>query len=148
MNISTKLNFQVPGFRASGIACGLKANGKKDLALILCDTPAVAAGVFTKNRVQASSVILSRRTLKKAETIRAIVVNSGNANAWRGGAARYTDRLPGSMSRYAFEQRQSAALTATAPETSHDRSSCNNCRRRLYLGRAGNSGRTPVHFNG
>jgi glutamate N-acetyltransferase / amino-acid N-acetyltransferase len=81
MNISTKLNFQVPGFRASGIACGLKANGKKDLALILCDTPAVAAGVFTKNRVQASSVILSRRTLKKAETIRAIVVNSGNANA-------------------------------------------------------------------
>jgi len=81
MNISTKLNFQVPGFRASGIACGLKANGKKDLALILCDTPATAAGVFTKNRVQASSVILSRRTLKKADTIRAIVVNSGNANA-------------------------------------------------------------------
>jgi len=72
---------QVPGFRASGIACGLKANGKKDLALILCDTPAIAAGVFTRNRVQAASVILSLRALKKDGTFRAIVVNSGNANA-------------------------------------------------------------------
>ena len=45
------------------------------------------------------------------------------------------------MSRYAFEPRQSAANTATAPETLHDRSSCINSRRRLYLGRAGNSGR-------
>ena len=72
---------KVPGFRASGIACGLKANGKKDLALILCDTPAIAAGVFTKNRVQAASVILSRRTVKNAGPVRAVVVNSGNANA-------------------------------------------------------------------
>ena len=72
---------EVPGFKAAGIACGLKANGKKDLALILCDTPAIAAGVFTKNRVQAASVILSRRTVKKSPAIRAIVINSGNANA-------------------------------------------------------------------
>jgi glutamate N-acetyltransferase/amino-acid N-acetyltransferase len=81
MKISTNLNFQVPGFKASGIACGLKANGKKDLALIYCESPAIAAGVFTTNRVQAASVILSRRTLKKSPAIRAIVVNSGNANA-------------------------------------------------------------------
>ena len=81
MKTSSKNNFQVPGFKAAGIACGLKKNGGKDLALILSTTPAVAAGVFTKNRVQAASVILSRRTVKKAGPIRAIIVNSGNANA-------------------------------------------------------------------
>lgn len=81
MKTISPAKFQVPGFKASGIACGLKKNGGKDLALILSTTPAVAAGVFTKNRVQAASVILSRRTVKKAGPIRAIVVNSGNANA-------------------------------------------------------------------
>ncbi|GJL78580.1 MAG: arginine biosynthesis bifunctional protein ArgJ [Nitrospinaceae bacterium] len=81
MTQSTTRMPQVPGFRASGIACGLKTNGKKDLALILSETPATAAGVFTKNRVQAASVILSRQTLKKSRPIRAVIVNSGNANA-------------------------------------------------------------------
>jgi glutamate N-acetyltransferase/amino-acid N-acetyltransferase len=81
MKTPTPKNFQVPGFKAAGIACGLKKNGGKDLALILSTTPAVAAGVFTKNRVQAASVTLSRRTVKKAKPIRAIVINSGNANA-------------------------------------------------------------------
>ena len=84
MKTPTPKNFQVPGFKASGIACGLKKNGAKDLALILSATPAVAAGVFTKNRVLAASVILSRRTVKKAHPIRAIVINSGNANAGTG----------------------------------------------------------------
>ncbi len=81
MKTPTPKNFQVPGFKAAGIACGLKKNGAKDLALILSSKPAVAAGVFTKNRVLAASVILSRRTVKKAHPIRAIVINSGNANA-------------------------------------------------------------------
>ena len=81
MKTPTPPTYQVPGFKASGIACGLKKNGGKDLALILSSTPAVAVGVFTKNRVQAASVILSRRTVKKAKPIRAVVVNSGNANA-------------------------------------------------------------------
>ncbi len=81
MKTPTPKNYQVPGFKAAGIACGLKKNGAKDLALILSTTPAVAAGVFTKNRVQAASVTLSRRTVKKAGPIRAIVINSGNANA-------------------------------------------------------------------
>ena len=81
MKTPTLRQFQVPGFQAAGIACGLKKNGAKDLALILSTTPAVAAGVFTKNRVQAASVILSRRAVKKAGPFRAIVVNSGNANA-------------------------------------------------------------------
>jgi len=81
MKAPSPLKFQVPGFKAAGIACGLKKDGGKDLALILSATPAVAAGVFTKNRVQAASVILSRRAVKKAGPFRAIIINSGNANA-------------------------------------------------------------------
>lgn len=74
----------IPGFKVSGIACGIKKDGNKDLALIVSDTPAVTAGVFTQNRVQAAPVIISRRQLKKSKTSRAVIVNSGNANACTG----------------------------------------------------------------
>ncbi len=70
----------VPGFKAVGISCGIKKDGQKDLALIVSDTPATAAGVFTTNRVQSPSVTWSRNALKSA-TIRAVLINSGNANA-------------------------------------------------------------------
>ncbi|MFQ5450770.1 MAG: bifunctional glutamate N-acetyltransferase/amino-acid acetyltransferase ArgJ [Nitrospinaceae bacterium] len=71
----------VPGFQACGVACGLKPGGKKDLALIVSETPASGAGVFTRNRVQAPSVIWSRRALKKSKSFRAVLINSANANA-------------------------------------------------------------------
>ncbi len=68
----------------AGIACGIKASGIKDLALIYSDLPAVAAGVFTKNQVKAPSVTLNETILDQGHPIRAIVVNSGNANACTG----------------------------------------------------------------
>ncbi len=72
------------GFRAAGISCGIKAKGL-DLALIVSDTPASAAGVFTLNRAQAAPVIISRRNLAAAAGhTRAVVVNSGCANACTG----------------------------------------------------------------
>jgi glutamate N-acetyltransferase/amino-acid N-acetyltransferase len=71
------------GFRASGIACGLKESGKPDLALIVSDTPASAAGMFTQNRVVAAPVTLSRDVVTRGSA-RATVVNSGNANACTG----------------------------------------------------------------
>jgi glutamate N-acetyltransferase/amino-acid N-acetyltransferase len=72
------------GFRASGVACGIKAQGL-DLALIVSDRPASAAGVFTLNRAQAAPIIVSRRNLAAAaDRTRAIVVNSGCANACTG----------------------------------------------------------------
>lgn len=74
----------VPGFKVSGMAGGIKKNGKNDLALIVSDTPAVTAGVFTQNRVQAAPVILSRKQLNKSRIFRAVIVNSGNANACTG----------------------------------------------------------------
>lgn len=71
------------GFSAAGISCGLKKDGAPDLALVFSESPAVAAGVFTTNKVQAAPVIVSREHLA-AEYARAVVINSGNANACLG----------------------------------------------------------------
>jgi len=72
------------GFRAAGVFCGIKAKGL-DLALIVSDTRAAAAGVFTVNRAQAAPVILSRRQLAASSGhATAVVVNSGCANACTG----------------------------------------------------------------
>ncbi len=70
------------GFRAAGVHCGLKYR-KPDLALLVSDRPAAAAGVFTTNRVQAAPVRYSRRVVQNGEA-RAVVVNSANANACTG----------------------------------------------------------------
>ncbi|MGQ9488061.1 MAG: bifunctional glutamate N-acetyltransferase/amino-acid acetyltransferase ArgJ [Armatimonadota bacterium] len=70
------------GFRASGVRCGVKSQGK-DLALIVSDMPATVAGVFTTNRAAAPCVRYSRHVIE-AGVARAIVVNSGNANAATG----------------------------------------------------------------
>ncbi|HLW18454.1 MAG TPA: bifunctional glutamate N-acetyltransferase/amino-acid acetyltransferase ArgJ [Actinomycetota bacterium] len=77
------------GFTASGVACGLKPSGNLDLGMVVSDPPAVAAGVFTTNRVQAAPVQLTRRHIRRGKA-RAIVVNAGNANACTGKQG-YTD---------------------------------------------------------
>jgi len=73
------------GFRCAGIAAGIKASGTKDMAMILSDSPAAAAGVFTTNQVCAAPVKLCREHLGHG-TARAIVMNSGIANACTGAA--------------------------------------------------------------
>jgi glutamate N-acetyltransferase / amino-acid N-acetyltransferase len=70
------------GFRSAGAYCGIKRK-RNDLALIVSDRDAVAAGVFTQNVVRASCVIANQNLLP-SENLRAIVVNSGNANACNG----------------------------------------------------------------
>lgn len=88
--VATRDGITLPrGFRAVGIHCGIK-KAKKDLALILSDVPATAAAVFTQNRVQAAPVLLSKRHFSLRKTFRAIVINSGNANACTGDRG-YTD---------------------------------------------------------
>jgi glutamate N-acetyltransferase/amino-acid N-acetyltransferase len=71
------------GFRAAGVACGIKESGTKDLALIVSDRPASAAAVYTRNRVQAAPIAVDRRHLKDA-VAQAVILNSGNANACTG----------------------------------------------------------------
>jgi glutamate N-acetyltransferase/amino-acid N-acetyltransferase len=70
------------GFVASGLACGIRKE-KPDLALVRSTVPAVGAGMFTANRMQAAPVIVSREHLELAEP-QAVVANSGTANAATG----------------------------------------------------------------
>jgi len=72
------------GFRASGVAAGLKSTGALDLALVVNDGPAhAAAGVFTRNKVKAAPVLWSQQVLTTGR-LRAVVLNSGGANACTG----------------------------------------------------------------
>jgi glutamate N-acetyltransferase/amino-acid N-acetyltransferase len=72
------------GFRAAGVACGLKSDSSKlDLALFAADRPSTAVGVFTTNLVCGAPVKISRSRLPRT-TARAVIINSGNANACTG----------------------------------------------------------------
>jgi len=73
------------GFRAAGVSAGIKASGDPDLALIVSDAPAAAAAVFTTNKAVAAPVVVSRRHLAESNGVaRAVIVNSGCANACTG----------------------------------------------------------------
>jgi glutamate N-acetyltransferase/amino-acid N-acetyltransferase len=76
---------QVPlGFSFAGVHCGLKRDpSRQDISLVLSDRPCVAAGVYTQNRVVAAPVLLNRQRTPSS-CIRAVVTNSGNANACTG----------------------------------------------------------------
>jgi glutamate N-acetyltransferase/amino-acid N-acetyltransferase len=74
------------GFRAGGVAAGIKASGSADVAVVINDGPAAAAaGVFTSNRVKAAPVLWSQQVLAGG-AVRAVVLNSGGANACTGPA--------------------------------------------------------------
>lgn len=73
------------GFRAAGVAAGIKRTGDLDVALIVPDQPASGAALFTTNQVQAAPVIVSRRHLEQSTgRVAAVLVNSGCANACTG----------------------------------------------------------------
>ena len=71
------------GYRTSGSTCGIKDSGQPDLALFVSDKPASASGVFTTNRVVGAPVRVSIDRVP-AKSVRAVVINSGNANACTG----------------------------------------------------------------
>ncbi|MFN4245256.1 MAG: bifunctional glutamate N-acetyltransferase/amino-acid acetyltransferase ArgJ [Brevinematia bacterium] len=73
------------GFKAIGVAGGIKLSGKKDISLIISSVPCVASGVFTKNTFKSAPILVSMEILKNNPTgIRGIVANSGNANCLTG----------------------------------------------------------------
>ena len=100
MNLTENELICPKGFRASGIASGLKPDGARDLAVIATDTPAAAAGMFTTNRVQAAPIQVNREHLQNGQA-QAIVANSKNANACTGqqglADARRTASLTGDI---------------------------------------------------
>jgi glutamate N-acetyltransferase / amino-acid N-acetyltransferase len=90
------------GFRAAGVAAGLKQAGQPDVAVVLNDGPSrAAAAVFTSNRVQAAPVTWTRQVVSGGR-VRAVVLNSGGANACTGS--------PGFQDTHATAERLAAAL--------------------------------------
>ena len=84
MNSTARASDIPRGFSFSSAACGLKKAGL-DLGLLVSETPAAAAAMFTTNRVQAAPVRLSQKHLQKSRNrMRALIVNSGNANCCTG----------------------------------------------------------------
>ncbi|HVN85810.1 MAG TPA: bifunctional glutamate N-acetyltransferase/amino-acid acetyltransferase ArgJ [Candidatus Binatia bacterium] len=84
MKIDVKpMTIRVPGFRFGAAACGLKESGKRDIGLIVSDVPAVAVAAFTSNRVQAAPVQIGKERMRGGR-LQAVLVNSGNANAYTG----------------------------------------------------------------
>ena len=83
------MTLKVPeGFRLNGVHCGIKQHSRQeDVTLLVSDTAATAAGVYTQNVIRAAAVELDEQRTP-AESIRAIVVNSGNANACTGQRGR------------------------------------------------------------
>lgn len=96
------------GYTAAGVSCGIKPSGKPDLGIVASHTSASAAAVFTTNLAQAAPVVISRDHLERSGgRARAIVVNSGCANACTGSDG---------MAHAAAMARQTAAALSCAPE--------------------------------
>ncbi len=84
------------GYKAAGITAGLKPSGLPDLALILSDVEAIAAGVFTTSQVRAACVDYCRQRLQAKHSARAILCNAGQANAATGSQG-WLDALESAM---------------------------------------------------
>jgi glutamate N-acetyltransferase / amino-acid N-acetyltransferase len=96
------------GFRAAGVAAGLKQSGERDVAVVINDGPSrAAAAVFTSNRVQAAPVRWTRQVISGGR-VRAVVLNSGGANACTGPL--------GFQDTHATAERLAAALNDSAGE--------------------------------
>lgn len=97
------------GFRAAGIAAGIKASGKLDLALVFNEGPDhCAAGVFTRNKVKAAPVLWTQQVLTTGR-LRAVILNSGGANACTGPG--------GFQDTHATAEAVASALSAWGTET-------------------------------
>lgn len=79
-----KKAFLPPGFKANGLASGIKKSKRLDLALFYSEIPAKASCLFTSNRIQSASIKVDKQQLKRSKIFRAIIVNSGNANCFTG----------------------------------------------------------------
>ncbi len=102
------------GFRFGAVASGIKKNGALDLAMMVSDAPASAAAVFTRNRVKAAPVVISRAQLvRSGGKARAVIVNSGNANACTGRAGAADARRMIQLAAAAVDARPADVLVAS-----------------------------------
>ncbi|MEO1133256.1 MAG: bifunctional glutamate N-acetyltransferase/amino-acid acetyltransferase ArgJ [Cyanobacteria bacterium J06639_1] len=101
------------GFRAAGIAAGLKPSGGLDLALIVSEDEAIAAGVFTTNQVRAACVTYGQERLAANPRARAILCNAGQANACTGEDGDRDNRAIADLAAKALDIDSDLVLTAS-----------------------------------
>lgn len=101
------------GFKAAGIAAGLKRSNKLDLSLIYSEVPAIAAGTYTKNQLKAAPILLTKKHVEKGQ-LQAILTNSGNANACTGQAGMADAELTAvTLAKYLGIQKELVAVAST-----------------------------------
>jgi glutamate N-acetyltransferase/amino-acid N-acetyltransferase len=100
------------GFTAAGVACGIKKNGDRDLAIIKCEVAANAAGVFTRNIVKGHSLQLARENIANGRA-QLVIVNAGNANACLAERGRQDALLMAKLAADAFNCDPENVLTAS-----------------------------------
>ncbi len=101
------------GFLASGIHCGVKKK-RKDLSLFYSESPCRVAAIFTTNVAKAAPVILAQEQLKESDRIRAVVVNSGNANCMTGERGlKDARRMAGAMAKALGVRKNSVLVSST-----------------------------------
>jgi len=99
------------GFGAAGVACGLKQTGALDLALVVSDSACAGAGMFTTNRVKAAPVLYDQATLARNQNaLRAVVANSGCANACTGADGMADARAMANATAHALDCRADQVL--------------------------------------
>jgi glutamate N-acetyltransferase/amino-acid N-acetyltransferase len=107
------------GFQAAGIACGIKAvEGAMDLALIYSEVPAKVAGLFTRNRVKAAPVVHTKMKIRKG-CCRALIINSGNANACTGKKGLLDAEAMAAMAAHALHIPQWQVLVSSTGAIGH-----------------------------
>ncbi len=102
------------GFRYAAAACGLRRKNRLDLGVVIADKPCTAAGIFTQNLVKAAPVLLCvKHIAAAAQRIRAIVVNSGNANCANGPAGMRASRATANSAARALRCRDAQILVCS-----------------------------------
>ena len=112
MQVGTDSAIPIAGFRFAGLAAGIKANGKPDLALAVANDLAVVAGTLTTNLVRAAPVVLTAERLVRGRA-RAVLVNSGCANACTGEAGLRAARATTQAIAEAIGAREEEVLPAS-----------------------------------
>jgi glutamate N-acetyltransferase/amino-acid N-acetyltransferase len=108
------MNYQLPqGYRAAGVHCGIKDDpDKQDLSLLVSDVPTVAVGVYTQNLVCAAPVKLCQQRTP-SDTVRAVVINSGVANACTGEQGhRDADQMSQLVAQFCRQHSQAAPVNS------------------------------------
>lgn len=135
------------GFLVSGVRCGIKKQGE-DLALIYSRVPAVAAGVFTANLVKAAPVIISQQNITRPGA-RAIIINSGNANAATGAVGeRNARKIVESVARHLAISPSEVLIASTGvigQQLPVEKVLGKVARAKKYLGNSGRHIRKAIH---